>query len=117
MVILLMVYLARVHSGMVWLFFAVLLCFGLPEPVIKSNFRCTKFTMDVNYRFEWMKENSKETYKEVVQCMEINCYGARIVRGTTFSSPVILLWNNFKHIVRLRTKSKLCKSQQNKIGK
>jgi (+)-neomenthol dehydrogenase len=73
------------------LFLAVSLCFGLSEPVIKSNFGCTKFSMNVNQRFEWMKLNSKETYEEAVQCMETICYGAKIVRGTAFCLSLLQL--------------------------
>jgi (+)-neomenthol dehydrogenase len=38
--------------------------------------------MDVNQRVEWMRENSKETYDEAVQCMRTNYYGgAKLVTG------------------------------------
>jgi (+)-neomenthol dehydrogenase len=35
--------------------------------------------MDVDQRVEWMKEKSKETYDEAVQCMRTNYYGAKLV--------------------------------------
>jgi (+)-neomenthol dehydrogenase len=35
--------------------------------------------MDVDQRVEWMRENSKETYDEAIQCMRTNYYGAKLV--------------------------------------
>lgn len=49
------------------------------DPVLSAAVKDKVDGMDVNQRVEWMKENSKETYEEAVQCMKTNYYGAKLV--------------------------------------